>query len=154
MRHSGLTRRLTNSCTSAVARRRRAAAVLLLLLAVAGSSGCMYRRLTIRSDPPGALVMIDGREVGFTPYSTDFIYYGTREITLIKDGYETLTVMQPVPPPWYQIPPLDFVSDNFLPFKVTNRHEFVYALEQQRIPPVEDLIDRANHLRSETQFGR
>ena len=124
MRHSGLTPRLTDSGASAVMR-RRTATIVLLLLAVAGSSGCMYRRLTIRSDPPGALVMIDGREVGFTPYSTDFIYYGTREITLIKDGYETLTVMQPVPPPWYQIPPLDFVSDNFLPFKVTNRHEFV-----------------------------
>ena len=153
MCHSGPTRRFTHSRWPAAAR-RRTATIVLLLLVVAGSSGCMYRRLTIRSDPPGALVMIDGREVGFTPYSTDFIYYGTREITLIKDGYETLTVMQPVPPPWYQIPPLDFVSDNFLPFKVTNRHEFVYALEPQQIPPVEDLIDRANHLRSETQFGR
>ncbi|HUG90501.1 MAG TPA: PEGA domain-containing protein [Planctomycetaceae bacterium] len=125
--------------------------VLLLLLC---SSGCMYRRLTVRSDPPGALVIIDGREVGFTPYTTDFIYYGTREITLVKDGYETLTVMQPVPPPWYQVPPLDFISDNLLPFKVTNRHEYVYALEPQGSPRVEQLIDRANHLRSETQFGR
>ena len=133
---------------------RRWVRVLGLLLAVACCSGCMYRRLTVRSDPPGALVIIDGREAGFTPFTTDFVYYGTREITLVKDGYETLTVMQPVPPPWYQVVPLDFVSDNFLPFKVTNRHEYVYALEPQQVPQVEELLDRANHLRSETQFGR
>jgi hypothetical protein len=128
--------------------------VLWLLLAAACCSGCMYRRLTLRTDPPGALVMIDGREAGFTPFTTDFVYYGTREITLVKDGYETLTVMQPVPPPWYQVFPLDFVSDNFLPFKVTNRHEYLYALEPQKVPEIPVLLDRANHLRSDAQFGR
>ena len=41
-----------------------------------------------------------------------FIYYGTREIRLVKPGYETLTVNQPIPAPWYQIPPIDFASEN------------------------------------------
>ena len=48
--------------------------------------GCMHRRMTIRSNPPGARVLLEGEEKGFTPYSMDFTYYGTREITLVKPG--------------------------------------------------------------------
>lgn len=114
--------------------------------------GCLFRRMTIRSNPPGALVLIDGREIGYTPVSTDFTYYGTREITLIKDGYETFSTMQPVPIPWYQRFPLDFVSDNMLPFKVTNRHEFLYALQPQQVVPTDALLDRAKGLRSEARL--
>ena len=47
---------------------------LLLLLAVivlwAGQTGCVRRRLTVRSNPPGALVYIDDRPIGKTPVST------------------------------------------------------------------------------------
>lgn len=113
----------------------------------------MFRRMTVASDPPGALVYVDGVERGHTPVSLDFIYYGTREIKLVKDGYETLTVLQPIPTPWYQIPPIDFFADNLLPFKVTNRHYFHYTLQQQVHVPFEELRDRANALRSEAQIG-
>jgi hypothetical protein len=113
----------------------------------------MFRRMTVRSDPPGALVILDGQEVGFTPYTTDFDYYGTREITLVSPGYETLTVMQRVRPPWYQVPPLDFISDNFLPFKLTNRHDFSYRLQPARQVPSEELIDRADSFRSQAEMG-
>ena len=68
--------------------------------------------MMIRTNPPGALVYVDDYEIGTTPISTGFVYSGTRKIRLVKDGYETLTVMQPVPPPWYQIPPLDFITEN------------------------------------------
>lgn len=110
--------------------------------------------MTINSDPPGALVLVDGEEKGYTPAPIDFTYYGTREITLIKDGYETVTTMQKVRTPWYQIFPLDFVSDNLLPFKVTDRHQFDYQLKPQTISPSQQLIDRANELRSETRLGQ
>ncbi len=115
-------------------------------------SGCMHRRMTIRSDPPGALVMLEGKEYGYTPVAIDFTYYGTREFTLVKDGYESLTVMQKVSPPWYQRFPIDFVSDNFVPFKVTNRQEFVYQMRPQEIVPTKALLDRAKGLRAEAQI--
>ncbi|MBW3543434.1 MAG: PEGA domain-containing protein [Planctomycetes bacterium] len=131
--------------------RRWIAAALIVLCALQG--GCVYRRMTIRSDPPGALVLLDGREVGYTPYTGDFIYYGTREITLVKDGYETRTVLQPFRPPFYQILPLEFFADNLLPFQVTNRHDYLFPLERQQVAPVEHLLDRAEGLRTETQLG-
>jgi len=52
-------------------------------------------------------------EIGATPVSIDFTYYGTREIALVKDGYRTVPVYRKIPTPWYQIFPLEFVTDNF-----------------------------------------
>jgi len=125
----------------------------LLLLACLLSSGCVSRRLTIRTNPPGALVKLNGKRLGFSPVSTDFTYYGTYEIELIKDGYETETILQTISPPWYQRFPIDFVSDNFSPFQVTNRHEYTWPLRPKNILPTDDLLNRANQLRSETLIG-
>ncbi len=125
-----------------------------LLLLAAFSSGCMHRRMTITSNPPGARVLVDGQDIGLTPVSMDHTYYGTRQITLVKDGYETRTIMQPMRTPWYQVFPLDFFSDNFVPFKITNRHQFQYEMERQRQVPGNELIDRANSLRTESHLGQ
>lgn len=131
-------------------------AVLFALAVGAALSGCnsMHRRMTINTDPPGARVLVDGKDIGLTPASIDFTYYATRRITLIKDGYETRTFLQPVRTPWYQVPPLDFFSDNFLPLKVTNRHEFHYALQRQQQVPQHNLLDRASSTRKDLQVGQ
>ncbi|WP_417381575.1 PEGA domain-containing protein [Gimesia sp.] len=132
--------------------KRRYLLALLVLLAIS-QSGCVHRRMTIRSIPSGALVKVDGDEIGYTPVSVDFTYYATREITLTKDGYETQSVMQKVKTPWYQVFPLDAVSDNLLPFEVTNRHEFTYQLQPKVVVPTEELLNRGNMLRNDTQIG-
>lgn len=107
--------------------------------------------MTIESNPAGALVLLDGKEVGYTPVSADFTYYGTREVTLIKDGYQTQTFPARLQTPWYQHIPLDFFSDNFSPHQVTNRHRFQYQLMPR--DPLEDtdesLLNRGNAFRSE-----
>jgi hypothetical protein len=79
---------------------RRCGFALALVAMVANVTGCVQRRFTIRSNPPGAQVYVDDYEIGTTPVSHDFVYYGTRKIRLVKDGYETLTVYQPMPTPW------------------------------------------------------
>jgi len=119
------------------------AALAICLLA----SGCVQRRLTIRSNPPGALVYVDNYEIGTTPVSVNFTYYGTRQIRLVKDGYETLTVMQPVTPAWYQIPPADFVTENMLPGELRDHREFTYNLMPQVMVPTDQLLARAEQLR-------
>jgi hypothetical protein len=112
-------------------------------------NGCVHRRVTIRTDPPGALVLLDGKELGYTPMSVDFTYYGTRELTLMKDGYETVIAPLPLRTPWYQVFPLEFVTDNFGPGKIRDRRDFTYRLQPQVLVPSGELIERANGLRSE-----
>jgi PEGA domain len=137
------------------ARRGRHRNGRLLLWLLAGltllPSGCVRRRLNVHSNPPGALVYVDNQQIGTTPCSVDFTYYGTREIRLVKPGYETLTINQPIPTPWYQIPPLDFVSENFVPNKIRDNRTVCYNLAPQFIVPTQELIDRANQLRQDTQ---
>jgi len=113
--------------------------------------GCVRRRMTIRSNPPGALVYVDDYEIGTTPVSVNFTNYGTRKIRLVKDGYETPTVMQPISPPWYEIPPLDFISENLIPGELRDQRMLCYQLRPQIVVPREQLLARAEDLRARGQ---
>jgi hypothetical protein len=126
------------------------AACLLVAVAMLMLPGCVRRRLNVRTNPPGALVYVDNQQIGTTPCSVDFTYYGTREIRLIKPGYETLTVNQPIPTPWYQFPPIDFVSENLAPMKIRDNRTVTYNLSPSLVVPKEQLLERANQLRQDT----
>lgn len=119
----------------------------LCIALIALACGCVQRRMTIRSNPPGATVYVDDYEVGATPVAANFTYYGTRKIRLVKDGYETLTVLQPVSPPWYQYVPLDLVTENFLPGELRDHQQFSYQLRPQAMIPGDQLLGRAEELR-------
>ncbi len=127
--------------------------VLCLLLILLANAGCVRRRLTVRSDPPGATVYVDDQEIGETPVSTAFTYYGTRKVQLVKDGYETLTVKQKFKAPWYQIPPIDFFAENLTTKELRDERILDFELETQRVVPVNELLDRAQQLRQSTQAG-
>ena len=127
--------------------------LVALLLAIV-SSGCVHRRLTIRSQPDGARVFVDGKEAGFTPTAVDFTYYATREVRLVKPGFETKTEKVRISTPWYQMPPLDFLSDNLSPGHVSDRREIRFTLEPQVVVPQNELLDRANSLRTDSRIGK
>lgn len=113
------------------------------LVCLLAAAGCVQRRMTVRSNPPGALVYVDDYQIGTTPVSTDFIYYGTRKIRLVKDGYETLTVRQPFPLPWYQVFPLDFVTENLWPWEIRDERVVDLAMMPAAATPPEEVVGRA-----------
>lgn len=125
-----------------------ACAILVCLL----MSGCVHRRLTIRSNPPGARAFVDGEEVGFTPVSIDFTYYGTREVTLVLDGYETKTAYPELRKPWYQYLPFEFFTDNLSPVKINNRHEYMFHLQPLRVVPNDEILNNGWELRNAAQI--
>jgi hypothetical protein len=98
-------------------------------------------------------VYVDDQEVGVTPVSTPFIYYGTRKIQIFAEGFEPLTVKQPLPAPWYQVPPLDFFFDNLWPWELRDERIVQFDLQPQLIVPNEQLIERAEMLRTNSQAG-
>jgi len=126
----------------------------LILLASLALPGCVHRRATIRTDPPGAQVMLDDRVIGYSPASFDFTWYGTEEVTLLRDGYEIERQYVKLRRPWYQVPPLDFLTDHFLPFRVTDHQEFNFKLRPRMVVPGSELLERGNSLRSEAQLGQ
>ena len=117
-------------------------------------TGCVHRRVTVNSYPQGALVKVDGRDIGYTPASFDYTWYGTREVQLLLDGYETHTEMVRINAPWYQKFPLDFVSDNFLGRHVSDHREFSFQMQPKRTDMSGDVMKRAGSLRSEALHGQ
>ena len=126
-------------------------AALLLLPCLALGFGCVTRRYTVRTDPPGALVIVNDEALGPSPASRSFTYYGNRKITLILDGYETKTVIQPVNAPWWDNYLTEFVAESVVPWVMDDEREFTYKLEPAKTPTVEAVRGRAENLRGEAQ---
>ncbi len=122
--------------------------LMLLTLSILSASGCVHRRMTITSDPPGAMVYIDNHEIGQTPVSHDFTYYGTRNIRLEMDGYETVNELRDIKPPWYQVPPLDFFSDNFAGRDIHDHRNLNFQLHRRPEESENDIIARGLELKN------
>lgn len=127
----------------------RRTALLVALLVTLAATGCVRRRLTVRSNPPGAIVHVDNQRIGTTPCSVDYVYYGTREIRLSLPGYETLTVNQPLPAPWYELPGIDFISENLVPARIEDARTVSFNLQRRRLEPAEQIIARGEELRQQ-----
>jgi len=127
--------------------------LVAMMLVATLCSGCLRRRFTVRTNPPGAVLYVDNQEIGITPVSTSYTYYGTREIRLEKDGFEPVVKLHDFRPPWYQIPPLDFVSENIVPWEIRDQRELSFEMVQLRLVPPEELRARAEQLRRNAQAG-
>lgn len=108
-------------------------------------TGCVRRRLTINSNPQGAMVYVDGHQIGKTPVSTDFTYYGTRNIRLELDNHQTLTVKQKITPPWYQFPPFDFFAETCTPADIKDSQIFTYDLHPKTEANDDQILARAQN---------
>lgn len=126
---------------------RRSAWFALLALSAGLASGCVERRYVINSDPPGALVLRNGKPIGAAPADDHFVYYGDYEFTLIKDGFETLKTKERIRPPWYQWFPLDFVSEVLVPFQIEDVHRFNYTMAPLQAVRPDEQMSRAQVLR-------
>jgi len=122
---------------------------MILLPFAVGQTGCVQRRLLIRSEPEGALVSVDHQTVGHTPVAVPFTYYATRQVKLEKDGYETIDVKERVKAPWYQYPPLSFFADNFAFREIKDNRVLDFQLSPKRQTNERQLLDNANQLRQD-----
>ena len=83
----------------------------------------------------GGAIVVDDQEIGTTPCSASFVYYGTRKVTVMKDGYRTETLYQRINPPWYETFPLDFLSENVVPTELRDeRIVDVQLVPEDRTP--------------------
>jgi hypothetical protein len=126
-------------------------ACLMALLLGSGTTGCVERRFTVYSDPPGALVYYNNNYLGMTPVDGYLLYYGKQQFRLIKEGYETLDVVEPYNAPWFDLPGIDFFSENIYPGKLRDVRQFHYTMVPLQSIPVDDVRMRAEELRGQGQ---
>src|SRR4051812_45120932 len=136
-----MVRRLDRGC-------RLALGIALTAVLGGGLTGCVERRYTIRTNPPGALAIVNGEEIGPTPVSRSFTYYGEREITLMLDGFETRQVIEPINAPWWDNYVTEFFTENLIPYTFRDEREYVYQLAPATVPDKNDLLARAESLRA------
>ena len=128
--------------------RRWVSAGFSLALAT-GLCGCVERRYTIRTNPPGALVVVNNEEIGRTPVSRSFTYYGDRDVTLILDGFQTQKLVQPINAPWYDNLLTEIFTENVVPFTIRDERTYDYAMVPASLPPSNDLLNRGQNLRAQ-----
>jgi hypothetical protein len=123
----------------------RTATILAPVLAMLALSGCVERRISIETDPPGALVWVNDRQAGRTPVSVAFTHEGTYDLRLEKEGYEPLVTPATTEGPIWDAVPLDFFAE-ILPVRARNETRWVFTLAP-RDDSEEALVSRAAELR-------
>ena len=118
------------------------------------TAGCVRRTMTFNTDPQGALVFLNDAEVGRTPVSVDFTYYGDYDIVYRKQGYQTVSTNHRIKAPWYQVFPLDFVSEVLIPTEFHDQHDIpVTQLEVETEPDLDAIVARAREMRKRTTLA-
>lgn len=134
--------------------RVRLSAVCFLLVAT-GLLGCAERQITIRSEPPGAKVIVDNEDKGLTPVTFPFTYYGKYQLTLEKDGYQTFKTLLPVSPGVIHVFPVDLFL-MLVPYPFIDNYEAFLILEKAKKPDLKKVMKRAELMREhlEQELGK
>jgi hypothetical protein len=102
---------------------------LSVLAGLALLTGCVERTLILRSDPPGATVVVNGDELGVAPAKLEFETYGTYDVVMSAPRYRRLHALVPVQPPWYEKIPFDLFYEVVWPGTKLDEHLVTLKLE-------------------------
>lgn len=120
------------------------------LLVVALGVGCVQRTITITSEPSEALVYLNDEEVGRTPVTVPFTFYGTYDVRLEREGCTSLWTTKRAKAPWWEAPGPDLIAEAIPGMKAEQHWHF-----EMQVPGEVDedrLIDRAIDL-EDTLYG-
>ncbi|MCC7145510.1 MAG: PEGA domain-containing protein [Phycisphaeraceae bacterium] len=130
--------------------------VILLALSCAWMlTACVERTISITSEPSEALVFLNDEEVGRTPLTVPFTFYGTYDVRLERDGYKPLWTKQKAKAPWWEAPGPDLLAEAVPNGKSHLDWHFVLEpLPSEDGTPTVDtdaLLERAKELRSQVE---
>lgn len=125
--------------------------LLALCFAAILLTGCVERRLTIVTEPPGAIVTLNDQEIGVSPVTVPFNWYGDYWVRISKDGYETLNTHRKLDAPLHDYPPLDFFAQILYPGRIVDAYEWTFDLSVKEYPTRDELIEQGESLRTQVQ---
>ncbi|MGA2915434.1 MAG: PEGA domain-containing protein [Sedimentisphaerales bacterium] len=120
---------------------------VVVLAAVCFCTGCVERKITIITEPPGALVALNDEEIGTSPVTVGFEWYGDFAVRISKEGYQTLHTHQNLKRPLKDRFPVDLMADMF----TTKVDSYTWNFKLEPNVPVqkEELIKSATALQKE-----
>jgi hypothetical protein len=75
-------------------------------------AGCVQRSLVIRTDPPGAVVFVNGKNLGPSPVTVPYVHEGRFDVRVEKEGYESTALEVVTPTRADAVPGLDFFAEH------------------------------------------
>ena len=138
---------------SGYSRMFRSTVAATLFCSAAVSTGCVRRTLTVNTEPQGAIIWLNDEEVGRSPVSVDFLWYGDYSVIARLDGYETLVTHDEIQAPWYQWPGVDLFTEVLWPGWIHDQQSMSFALKPERLPDRDELLTRAQAFREQTLFA-
>ena len=120
-------------------------AVVLVLLC----GGCVERQLTVKTEPSESLVVLNDEEIGISPVTINFEWYGDYNVRISKKGYQTLQTHRSIKRPIRDRFPFDLFADVLWPKRIVDKYEWTFKLEPYQSPDREELIDSAVSLKKE-----
>lgn len=123
----------------------------LAFLTAAVLGGCVERRLTINTAPQGATVILNDQEIGTSPVTVPFNWYGDYSVRVSKDGYETLDTHRKLKAPLHDHFPFDFFAQILYPGRIVDSYEWSFELATKEYPTREALIENAKSLQNDLE---
>jgi hypothetical protein len=117
------------------------------------ATGCVERILVVESEPPGARILVDGRDRGRTPLRLPYVHDGTYRVRLEMEGHESVTDEIVTPTTIDAVPGIDFFAENLWPGRIrraTVRRYDLPVLKRWSDEEFEALLERADAFRERT----
>lgn len=113
------------------------------LTAIIFFTGCVERQLTINTTPQDAKVSLNDEEIGQSPVTVNFNWYGDYRVTISKEGYDTLKTHRKLKGPWYDHFPFDFFAQVLTPKRIVDSYDWNFDLSPHQKPDRDQLIKDA-----------
>jgi len=123
-------------------------ALIILCVLFCFCIGCVQRKLTIVTEPAGALVVLNDEEIGVSPVSVGFEWYGDYTVRITKEGYQTLNTHKNLKRPLRDVVGFDLFSDAFT--TKIDEYTWDFTLEPYQQIDKDELIKSAISLQKET----
>lgn len=116
--------------------------ISLLLAVMICLTGCVEREIKITTNPSDAEVCLNQEQIGPSPVSVHFNWYGVYHVKVSKPGYQTINVQKELKRPAADYFPLDLFADIFTPNKLYT-YDWYFELEKESPANRDELIERA-----------
>ncbi len=124
-----------------------------VLLAALLATGCVERKLTIVTEPTEAVVWLNDEEVGVTPVTVNFNWYGDYSVRIEKPGYAILNTHRELERPLHDRFPFDFFAEVCWPQKITDEYSWTFELQPYQPASTEELIKSAQQMQQRADQG-
>lgn len=105
------------------------------------AGGCVERKLTIVTNPADAVVWLNDEEIGTTPVTVNFNWYGDYRVRVEKTGYAILNTHQDLKRPLHDRFPFDFFAECLWPGRIVDNYTWTYELKPYQPMTSDQLID-------------